>query len=98
MFLNIYLQYIAFLQSKQGKYPETSRLQKRRIIPGHAGGTYKDKTNVLLITYDEHVLAHYYRFLAYGEKEDQIAYFFMRKLDADARHFKAVLGGQRSSA
>lgn len=31
-------------------------------------------------------------------KKDQIAYFFMRKLDAEARHIKAVLGGQRSSA
>lgn len=73
----IYDQYIDYLRSEQGSRSTSVKLQTHRILPGHAGGTYDDPNNLVRITYDEHKLAHFYRFLQYREYGDKAAYLFM---------------------
>ncbi len=37
-------------------------LEKHRVLPGHQSGTYEDE-NVVFLTFPQHVMAHYLRFL-----------------------------------
>jgi hypothetical protein len=92
----IYEQYINYLKLKQGKYKIGELLYKHRINPGHAGGTYEDPDNVISITYQEHVLAHFYRYLSYGEMGDKIAYTCMTGLTEDVARTIAIYGGTLS--
>lgn len=85
----IYQQFILYLQKKQGEYPLDCRLQKHHIIPKHVGG-FKHGP-IVYCTPEEHRLAHFYRFLSYGDKYDQLALFFMAKQDAEARHLNGVI-------
>ena len=95
---NIYEQFITYLKTKQGTYPTGTPLEKHRVIPGHAGGTYEDGENVICISHSDHALAHFYRFLAYGEKPDKVAYLFMVGKSDEAAHALCVLGGSQSAA
>ena len=47
-------------------------LEKHRILPGHEGGTY-ESANVVLVTFPEHIMAHYLRLLQYGNPKDRAA-------------------------
>lgn len=75
--IDIYIQFIEYLISKQGKYTDEEILFRHRILPAHQGGTYQDKDNILYISYKDHVLAHYYRYLAYSQVGDLKAYLLM---------------------
>jgi len=55
---HIYDQYISYLQVKQ--HDPQKKLEKHRIIPGHDNGTYIS-SNVVLCSFEEHTLAHFYR-------------------------------------
>jgi hypothetical protein len=69
-------------------------LEKHRILPGHEGGIYR-KNNVLLLTFAEHTMAHYLRYLQYGKIEDQRAYKLMLSNSTDEiRREKASFAGQ----
>ena len=97
--IDIYLCFIDHLKAKL--YDEKTIYKKHRILPQHAGGTYKMNGNVVLCTFEDHRLAHYYRFLAYRQKSDLIAWKFMKGLDKEARiemaSFAGKLGGKKSS-
>lgn len=96
---DIYFAFIAYLKTK--KYVSSTKLEKHRILPQHAGGTYKKDGNVVRCSFDDHLLAHYYRFLAYRQKGDLIAYQFMKGMNKEARiemaSFAGKLGGKKSS-
>ena len=47
-------------------------LEKHRILPGYESGTYRED-NTVLLTFPEHVHAHYLRFLQYGKVADRVA-------------------------
>ena len=91
--MNIYQQYIAtklnqqrsccieYIQQRQKDSDE--KLYKHRILPGHEGGKYILQ-NTLLVTYQEHCLMHFYRFLSYQNPKDELAYRLMINQDADA--------------
>jgi hypothetical protein len=89
--IDIYDQYISFLKSKQ--YNSKDKLEKYRIIPGHDGGTYSS-SNVLLCTFKEHTLAHFYRYLSLKQKGDLIAYTFMSNQTEKGRLLIASYAGQ----
>lgn len=96
----IYDQYCENLKKKQGKYPKNIQLYKHRIIPGHEGGTYTNQ-NVVFISFEEHKLAHFYRYLSYQKKADITAYRFMSGQTEEARLLLAShagkIGGKISS-
>lgn len=79
---NIYTQFIEDLRRKQ--YTKETKLEKHRILPQHAGGTY-DVNNVVLCSFEDHRLAHFYRYLAYEEKGDLIAWQLMSGQDEERR-------------
>nr|YP_009184806.1 putative HNH homing endonuclease [Jenufa perforata]ALO62924.1 putative HNH homing endonuclease [Jenufa perforata] len=97
---DIYMQYIEYLKLKQGTYIKKEQLYRHRILPGHEGGTYNEE-NVLLITYKEHTLAHYYRFLAYSKLADLKAFILMKgqkeKHIREMTSFIGKLGGKARS-
>ena len=94
----IYEQFIDYLKEHQKQKPITDKVsckkyQKHCILPKHAGGTYTSD-NVVLCTYNNHCLAHYYRYLAYRETGDFIAWNIMRGQDGEARRALASYAGR----
>lgn len=90
-------QYIAYLKLKyqlcdQLALEKDTRLEKHRIVPAHQGGTYSSE-NVIHITFEEHTLAHYYRYLEFRQSGDRVAFTFMRNQTADGRLQLARLAG-----
>jgi hypothetical protein len=74
-------------------------LEKHRILPGHEGGIYR-KNNVFLLTFAEHTMAHYLRYLQSGKIEDQRAYKLMLSNSTDEirrekANFAGQIGGQK---
>jgi hypothetical protein len=95
---NIYTQFIEHLHIKQ--YTKETKLEKHRILPQHASGTY-EVNNVVLCSFEDHRLAHFYRYLAYEEKGDLIAWQLMSGQDEEARYtlasYAGKIGGKASS-
>jgi hypothetical protein len=95
---NIYNQFIEYLRIKQ--YTKETKLEKHRILPQHAGGTY-EVNNVVLCCFEDHRLAHFYRYLAYEEKGDLIAWQLMSGQTEEARltlaSYAGKIGGKASS-
>jgi len=44
-------------------------------LPLHAGGDNSSK-NLISLSIKDHALAHFYRFLAYNDKNDKLTYLF----------------------
>jgi hypothetical protein len=87
----IYDQSLSYLRTK----PQDSdvKLEKHRIVPKHAGGTYEEG-NVLNITFKEHTLAHFYRYLTFKQKGGLIAYRFMCRQTEEGRLLLASYAGK----
>lgn len=68
--MNIYDEFIIYLQSIE---PSNGYYEKHRIVPGHCGGIYED-TNVVLCSFENHKLAHYYRWLAFNSEKDRYSW------------------------
>lgn len=87
----IYDQYISYLKAEK-KNPQ-DKLEKHRILPAHANGTY-DSCNVVLCTFKQHTLAHLYRYLSLKQKGDLIAYTFMCNQTEKGRLLMAAYAGR----
>jgi hypothetical protein len=73
---NIYYQFIDYLKKEEKKLNKNHKnLEKHHIVPLHDGG--KKNGSIVLCTTKNHTLAHYYRYLAFRQKGDYIA-FIMR--------------------
>jgi hypothetical protein len=89
--LYIYDQYIAYLRSI--KHDPQEKLEKHRITPRHKNGTYTE-SNVVLCTFKQHTLAHFYRYLSFKQKGDLIGYTFMCNQTDEGRLLMASYAGQ----
>jgi len=58
-----------FIDTKKGV---VVYLEKHRVLPGHQNGKYDEK-NIVLLTFSQHVMAHYIRYLQYGDLGDRLA-------------------------
>ena len=69
----IYEQFIEYLKREETKLNKNDfNLEKHHILPLHDGGC---KTGPIIIcTINNHTLAHYYRYLAYKQKGDFVAF------------------------
>ena len=66
------------------------KLHKHHIVPKHAGGT-DDKNNLIVLTVEEHALAHKKLFEQYGRKQDYIAWLALsRQITSDEARRLAV--------
>jgi hypothetical protein len=85
-----------FIDTKTGVF---LYLEKHRILPGHKKGKYNEQ-NVVLLTFSQHVIAHYLRFLQYGNIEDRIAVNMMllqndEQIRRDMASYAGKLGGKK---
>lgn len=70
---NIYDQFIDYLKKEETKLNKNDKnLEKHHILPLHDGGSKNGV--VLLCNQKNHTLAHYYRYLAFKQKGDYIAF------------------------
>jgi hypothetical protein len=70
-------------------------LEKHHILPLHAGGT-DEPSNLVRLTFSDHLIAHYIRWIVYREPGDRIAYQMMLgQPDEETRRLRASLGGHR---
>ena len=70
--------------------PLEEGVEKNRIIPKHAGGS-NEINNIVLVSTKNHTLVHYYRFLAYQEKGDWVAYVMGKDQKTNIRVFGSLL-------
>lgn len=71
---NIYDQFIEYLKKEEKKlnYYKEDNLEKHHILPLHDGG--KKNGPKVLCTSKNHTLAHYYRYLAFKQQGDFVAF------------------------
>ena len=97
---NIYTQYIGYLKTEEKKTKDKNLdLEKHHIIPLHDGGKkdgeivlYPDSIHLPLSLLSFGSKGHYYRYLAYSQKGDMVA-FSMRwnqKLGLNQRALLAI--------
>ena len=97
--MDIYDEFISYLQTIEPN--ENEYYEKHRIIPGHEGGLYAED-NIVKCSFENHKLAHYYRWLAKSSEKDKYAW---RKMcgwkDVDARRemasYAGKLGGRKTN-
>ncbi len=87
---DIYSSFISHLQTVT--YPVGTKLEKHRVLPQHDGGRYTDG-NVVLCSFENHRLAHYYRYLAYRQPGDLIAWKLMSGQTEEGRREMARYAG-----
>ena len=97
--MDIYDAFIAHLRTTP--LPATGYFERHRILPGHAGGTYM-AGNIVLCSFEDHRLAHYYRWLATGSEKDRYAWRLMSGwTSGEARRemasYAGTLGGRKTS-
>lgn len=68
-------------------------LEKHHITPRFAGGT-DDLNNIVFLTYNDHVIAHYIRWIVYNEEGDRVAWQVMSGQSVDIRRETARLAGR----
>lgn len=69
----IYKQFIEYLKKKEKNLNlRDNNLEKHHILPLHAGG--KKDGEIVVCTFKDHTLAHYYRYLVYNEIGDLVAF------------------------
>lgn len=83
-----YVEHLRVIESSQQGYTE-----KHRIVPGHEGGTY-EPSNVVRVSFEEHCLLHFYRYLAFGNTLDLYAFNKMKGDNESARLARAKAGGE----
>jgi len=88
---NIYEDFIKYLKEKESLL--TGYTEKHRIVPGHSGGKYENG-NIVLVSFLDHCLAHFYRYLAYQNPTDLYAYHKMKGDTEEARISRSKTGGE----
>nr|ALO21403.1 putative HNH homing endonuclease [Golenkinia longispicula] len=93
---NIYLAFIEEAKKKAecllSKNPKLY-LEIHHILPRHAGGE-DSQENLVKLTFEDHILAHYIRWVFLKNPKDRYAYRMMSTQNGDVRRERAVLGGK----
>ncbi len=92
---SIYLQFIDEAKERAKKLllsNENTYVEEHHITPKHAGGS-DDKANLVNLTYEDHILAHYIRWIEFKDPKDKTAFSVMSGQTEDIRKERAKLGG-----
>lgn len=97
--MDIYDEFISYLLTAEPN--ENEYYEKHRIIPGHEGGLYEEG-NVVKCTFENHKLAHYYRWLAKSSEKDRYSWRKMsgwKSIDArrEMASYAGKLGGRKTN-
>ncbi len=88
--LNIYEQFINYLKIEEPYLDlKSSNLERHHIIPIHANGSKNGET--VLCTSKNHILANYYRYLAYGELGDKVCFQMRQNIKMSTKQ-RSLLG------
>ena len=79
--IEFYEEFLTFLQENQ--CPPDVEGEIHHVLPKHAGGT-NNPENLIRISVEDHVALHFYRYQAFGERGDRMAYL-MRLQDSNER-------------
>ena len=86
----IYEQFIEYLKKEEKNLDLNNKnLEKHHILPLHDGGLKNGP--ILICTTKNHTLAHYYRFLSYGQLGDSVAYTMRNNLNMSTQE-RSLLG------
>jgi hypothetical protein len=91
--MNIYEQFIDYCRNTE--FTETYQ-EYHHIVPRHSGG-YDKQDNLISLPYTEHILAHYYRWLAYREDGDHQAFLFMSRMTVEAKKLAGRIAGNKTA-
>jgi hypothetical protein len=69
--MTIYEQFIVYLKAQEKKLNHNKSYEKHHSLPLHDEGLKNGPT--VLCSSKDHTLAHYYRYLAYGQRGDFVA-------------------------
>jgi hypothetical protein len=89
---DLFIEYLKNEEKKGFKSCESLDLEKHHIVPLHDGG--EKNGPVVLCTRKNHTLAHYYRYLTYGQHGDKIC-FQMRRGSKMSSKQRALLAVQK---
>lgn len=92
---NPYLKFIAEARARTDFLLEQNPdlyTELHHIVPRHEGGT-DEPDNLVHLTYTDHIIAHYIRYLVYNNQADKLAYSVMMGQEIDVRKERARLGG-----
>lgn len=70
-------------------------VNKHHVIPKHAGGT-DEESNIVILTYKEHIFAHKLLYTIYNNKYDLYAYLLMSSKNEEASRVLKQMGGKIS--
>lgn len=84
-------------QHKSKKYPSGTRLEKHHILPRFQKGT-DDPDNILSLSIKDHTLAHFYRYLAYSQRGDKVAYTMRQNQTEDTARNRSMLAVEANKA
>ena len=74
---NIYEQFIEYCRSVEEEEIQSGiYMERHHVVPKHCGGSDED-SNIIRVSRKNHILAHFYRWIAYDSKPDRVAYYFM---------------------
>lgn len=91
--------YIEFIEEARQRTEEALKLdpnfycEEHHITPKFEGGS-DEPSNLVLLSYNDHVIAHYIRWFVYRKPEDLVAFNVMSGQSSDVRREIAKLGGQ----
>jgi len=75
------------------KIDPTTYCEMHHVVPKFQGGS-NDSSNLVLLTFEDHAVAHYIRWVTYGNPADEIAWNVMSGQCEDIRRERAKLGGK----
>lgn len=84
-------------QHKSKKYPLGTSLEKHHILPRFQKGT-DDPGNILSLSIKDHTLAHFYRYLAYSQRGDKVAYTMRQNQTEDTARNRSMLAVETNKA
>jgi len=93
--IDIYSRFLkeAARRAEESIYENSSTyVEVHHIVPRHAGGL-DNKENLTVLLFNDHVIAHYVRWVQYNESGDKIAYSIMSAENVETRKIKASIAG-----
>jgi hypothetical protein len=92
----IYNQFINYLKHREKNgFNSGEEVEKHHILPFHDGGN--KKSEVVVYTPKNHCLAHYYRYLSYGQIGDKVC-FMMRQNQITSLKDRAFLAVEKNKS
>lgn len=92
----IYNQFINYLKYEETKgFHLNEEVEKHHILPFHDGGD--KKSEIVVCTSKNHCLAHYYRYLSYGQIGDKVC-FMMRQNQVTSLKDRAFLAVEKNKS